>query len=82
MLPTIRRIVLALAGAAALVAAGRARADHLDRSPGFPAAVQQAQPAPSSTGAGRRWPGRPLSAAAGATPAEAHPGVASRLDPR
>jgi hypothetical protein len=40
MFATIRRIALALAGAAALVAAGRARADH-DRAPGFPAGQPQ-----------------------------------------
>ncbi len=44
MFPTIRRIALALAGAAALIAAGRARADHLDRPPGLTPAVPQVQP--------------------------------------
>ncbi|HEU4383033.1 MAG TPA: hypothetical protein VFR85_05945 [Anaeromyxobacteraceae bacterium] len=50
MFPTIRRIALAIAGAAALVAAGRARADH-DGSAGFPPAVHQpayrTQPSPA-----------------------------------
>lgn len=41
MFATIRRIALALAGAAALVAAGKARADH-DRPGGYPAGPPQA----------------------------------------
>lgn len=40
MFATIRRIALALAGAAALVAAGKARADH-DRPGGYPAGPPQ-----------------------------------------